>query len=78
MDRMQTIRRGEAIFKERCCRISYGVLILEEYNPNNPKHIGQKVTVDPRDGKTWVDDQIEWFVRQVSGAQTKERLTLLM
>ena len=66
MDRVQTISCTDAIFKERCCRLSYGVLCLDEYNPNNPTHVGQKVTMDPRDGKKWVENQIDWFVKQVS------------
>jgi len=66
MDRVQSISRGAAVFKERCCRVSYGVLCLDEYNPSNPAHIGQKVTLDPRDGKKWVENQIDWFVKQVS------------
>ena len=66
MDRVQTLRSGNVVFKERCCRLSYGVLCIEEYNPNNPSHIGQKVTRDPRDGKNYVEDQIDWFVKQAS------------
>lgn len=66
MDRVQSISRGAAVFKERCCRVSYGVLCLDEYNASNPAHIGQKVTLDPRDGKKWVENQIDWFVKQVS------------
>ena len=66
MDRVQTISRGAAVFKERCCRASYGVLCLEEYNPNNPAHVSSKMTIDPRDGKRWAEDQIDWFVKQVS------------
>lgn len=66
MERVQTLSRGSAVFKERCCRVSYGVLCLDEYNPGNPAHIGQKVTLDPRDGKKWVENQIDWFVKQVS------------
>ena len=66
MDRVQTISRGDVVFKERCCRLSYGVLCLDKYDPNNPAHIGQKVSMDPRDGKKWVENQIDWFVKQVS------------
>lgn len=70
MDRVQTISRGAVVFKERCCRASYGVLCLEEYNPANPAHIGQKVTLDARDGKKWVENQIDWFVKQVRATST--------
>lgn len=63
MDRVQNISRGAAVFKERCCRVSYGILCLEAYDPKNPSHIGQKVTRDPRDGKRWVEDMIDWVRR---------------
>lgn len=67
MDRIQTIGRGSMIFKERCCRVSYGVRCREEYQPDkNKAHVGQKVVLDPRDGKLYVENQIDWFVKQVS------------
>ena len=66
MDRIQTVSHGNEVFKERCCRMSFGVQCREEYNPNNIRHVGQKLTRDNRDGKTWVEDQVDWFVRQVS------------
>ena len=61
-DRIQSISRGEVVFKQRCCRNSYGVLCRQEYNAN--RHTGQKVDLDPRDGKQWVEGQIAWFVKQ--------------
>lgn len=67
MDRIQTISRGNRIFKERCCRVSYGVRCREEYQPDtNKAHVGQTVVLDPRDGKKYVENQIDWFVKQVS------------
>lgn len=66
MDRVQTLKSGNVVFKERCCRLSYGVLCMEEYDHTNPLHIGQKVTADPRDGKYYVAEQIDWFVKQAS------------
>ena len=66
MDRVQMLKSGNVVFKERCCRLSYGVLCMEEYDPNNPSHIGQKVNSDPRDGKKYVEEQIDWFVKQAS------------
>ena len=66
MDRVQTLSRGSVVFKERCCRLSYGVLCMEQYNRDNPAHIGQMVTKDPRDGKKYVENQIDWFVKQAS------------
>ena len=73
MDRIQTLSRGNVVFKERCCRMSYGVRCREEYNPSaNSKHVGQQVTLDPRDGKKYVENQIDWFVKQVSTFSRKE------
>ncbi len=69
MERVQSISRGAAIFKERCCRASYGVLCLEEYSPMNPAHVNSPVTLDPRDGKKWVEEQIDWFVKQVGSTR---------
>ena len=66
MERVQAISRCAVIFRERCCRASYGVLCLEEYNPERTAHIMSQVSVDPRDGKKWAEDQIDWFVKQVS------------
>ena len=67
MDRIQAISRGNMIFKERCCRVSYGVRCREAYQPEkNKTHLGQKVVRDPRDGKLYVENQIDWFVKQVS------------
>ena len=70
MERIQFISRGEAVFKQRCCRISYGVKCLREYNPTNPRHMGQDIILDKRDGKRYIDDQIDWFVKQVRDPDT--------
>ena len=65
MERLQVISRGTTIFKERCCRASYGVRCREEYDPHNLKHIGQTISLDNTDGRRYVEDQIDWFVKQV-------------
>lgn len=64
MDRIQIISRGSVVFKERCCRLSYGMICRELYDET--RHIGEEVTRDPRDGKKWAVNQIDWFVVQVS------------
>ena len=66
MERWQASNLGTIVFKERCCRLSYGILCREEYDPNtNPTHIGHKVFKSPHDGKLWVEGQIDWFLKQV-------------
>ena len=66
MERWQVSSLAATVFKERCCRLSYGILCREEYDPeNNPTHIGQNVFRSPHDGKLWVEGQIDWFLKQV-------------
>lgn len=66
MERRQMTSLGAMVFKERCCRLSYGILCREEYDPeNNPTHIGQVIYKSPYDGKNWVEGQIDWLLKQV-------------
>ena len=66
MERWQASSSGTIVFKDRCCRLSYGILCREEYDPKtNPAHISQTVSKSPRDGKLWVEGQIDWFLKQV-------------
>ena len=46
--------------------MSYGVRCRQAYDPNNARHVGQLVSKDPRDGKRYVENTIDWFVKQVS------------
>ncbi|KAM0795114.1 hypothetical protein BDR22DRAFT_814045 [Usnea florida] len=65
IERWQVTSLGALVFNERCCRLSYGILCREEYDPeHNPSHTGQSVFKSPHDGKIWVEGQIDWFVRQ--------------
>lgn len=63
MDRIQVISRGSVVFKERCCRLSYGMVCRELYD--EARHVGEDITQDPRDRKKWAVNQIDWFVVQV-------------
>ena len=63
MDRIQQIDRGIVVYKERCCRSSYGVVVRQPYNPY--LHQGEDVSIDPRDKKKWAERQIHWFIKQV-------------
>ncbi len=65
MDRIQTVSSRIPVFQERCCRLSYGVRCREEHDPANLRHLGKPVTIDPRDNKKYVENQIDWFVKQV-------------
>ena len=66
MDRIQAISSKTKIFQERCCRLSYGVRCRQPYNPENDNHLGKEVTLDTRDKKKYVENQIDWFIKQVS------------
>jgi hypothetical protein len=63
LDRVQQIKEKRAVYKERYCRNSYGVVIRRAYDPTI--HFDEPVTVDPRDKKKWVERQIDWFMVQV-------------
>ena len=62
IDRCQELRQGTGVYKERCCRSSYGIVIRQPYDPI--AHQGEDVVVDPRDNKKWAERQIHWFLRQ--------------
>ncbi len=72
MDRIQRISRGHIVYRERCCRVSYGMICRELYN--EAKHLGEDVTYDPRDGRKWAINQIDWFVIQVSKRKAIQRV----
>ena len=65
MDRIQAVSSKIPVFQERCCRLSYGVRCREEHDPININHLGKTVTIDLRDNKKYVENQIDWFIKQV-------------
>jgi hypothetical protein len=68
MDRIQMIGRNVLVFDKRCCRLSYGMICRELYDET--RHVGEDITRDPRDGKKWAVNQIDWFVVQVGQYST--------
>lgn len=64
LDRIQQLKENRVVYKERFCRNSYGIIYRVEYD--SAKHAGESVTYDPRDKKTYVLNQIDWFIKQVS------------
>jgi len=67
MERKQMLQRGRGVYAERCCRLSYGVVCREIYDPI--RHIGEKAVVDPLDKKKWAEEQIDWLIKEVGAAQ---------
>jgi hypothetical protein len=63
LDRVQQIKGNRTVYKERYCRNSYGVVVRRAYDPK--LHLGEPVTVDPRDKRLWVENQIDWLIVQV-------------
>lgn len=66
MARIQEVDQDLMVYKQLCCRNSYGILCRQEYDPSI--HLGEDVTIDPRDGKKWAERQINWVILQVSFA----------
>lgn len=63
-DRVAKLRSGQSVLGWRCCRASYGTKCKMLYNPNNTDHIGQRTEVDIMDGKTYVVDCVDWFIKK--------------
>ena len=64
-DRVQKIKSGQGVLGWRCSRSSYGTLCKVVYDAANPGHMGAPTQVDALDGKTYVMQHVDWFVKQV-------------
>lgn len=64
-DRVAKLRSGQSVLGWRCCRASYGTKCKMLYNPNNQQHIGLRTEIDLLDGKTYVVDCVDWFIKKV-------------
>ena len=74
MDRVQRLQGSGGIYPEKCCRNSYGLVVRKLYDPK--QHVGEDVSVDPRDGKKWAEKQVHWFIRQVCNLRASSNLLL--
>lgn len=65
-DRVQKLKSGQSVLGWRCCRASYGTKCKMLYSPNNTEHLGLRTEIDALDGKTYVVDCVDWFIKKVS------------
>lgn len=65
-DRVAKLKSGQSVLGWRCCRASYGTKCKMLYNSNIPQHIGKKTEIDLLDGKAYVVDCVDWFIKKVS------------
>ncbi|KAB8336802.1 hypothetical protein FH972_021111 [Carpinus fangiana] len=72
MDRAQELRKKGLVFKDRCARTSYGIMTRDLYDPKLDLHRNSKISVDPRDGRKWVEGQIHWLVKQGQSVSATE------
>jgi hypothetical protein len=63
LDRAQQVSKTLDPITSRFARVSYGIVVNQRYDPK--MHEGVTPTKDPRDGKKWVTDRVEWLIRQV-------------
>ena len=70
MDRSQALQHGQAIYTGRCSRVSYGILIKQQYDEQ--KHVGERFVKDPTTGEKWVENQIDWLIKEVSRNPTQQ------
>jgi len=64
LDQAQQVSQTLNPITSRFARVSYGIVVNQRYDPKT--HQGVTSTKDPRDGKKWVVDRVEWLIRQVS------------
>jgi molecular chaperone DnaK (HSP70) len=64
-DRVEKLNTGQSVLGWRCCRASYGVICKILHDPENPQHFGLRTERDALDGKLYVVDCIDWFIKQV-------------
>ncbi|KAK3202688.1 hypothetical protein GRF29_154g387368, partial [Pseudopithomyces chartarum] len=63
-DRVQKLKSGQAVLGWRCSRASYGTLCKVLYDAEDARYFGAPTQVDPLDGKTYVMQHVDWFVKQ--------------
>lgn len=63
MERAQQTSKALNPITVRHARVSYGIVVNQLYDPKI--HQGMNFSRDPRDGKKWMLDQVEWLIRQV-------------
>jgi len=65
-DRVQKLKTGQSVLGWRCSRSSYGTMCKMLYEPQNPQHFGLRTECDRMDGKIYVTNCIDWFIKQAS------------
>ncbi|KAF2024035.1 hypothetical protein EK21DRAFT_12821, partial [Setomelanomma holmii] len=63
-DRVQKLKTGQSVLGWRCCRASYGTMCKILHEPQNPAHFGLKTERDALDGKNYVVNCVDWFIKQ--------------
>jgi len=63
-DRVQKLKTGKSVLGWRCSRASYGTLCKRLYNPQNSTHFGHYTEKDPLDGKLYILNCINWFIKK--------------
>lgn len=77
-DRSRKVTTGKHVIETRCCRASYGVKCKEKYDEKKYQHQGRKTVRDSLDGKEYVVDAIEWFIKKVPFLGAYEILGVLL
>lgn len=64
-DRSSRVTTGKHVIETRCCRASYGAKCREKYDEKKHQHQGCKTVRGPLDGKEYVVNAFEWFIKKV-------------
>lgn len=63
-DRLGWVERRRSVLSSRCCRASYGTQCKILYDPKNKGHKHLEPVIDPLDGKKYIKNGVEWFIRR--------------
>ena len=64
-DRFQKLKAGISVMNLKICRESYGTVCKVPFDHRNLNHKNRPKVKDSLDGKEYVHDSIEWFIRKV-------------
>lgn len=74
-DRVRKLKVGESVLGWRCCRASYGVDCKEVYDSKNPRHVNRHIEKDLKDGRKYVMNSVQWFVKRGEPVSVDEPIT---
>jgi hypothetical protein len=74
-DRVRKLGSGQSVLGWRCARANYGALCKIRYDEKNHLHQGLPRITDPLDGKVYITQAIEWFIKKGQAVNSDTPIT---